>query len=130
MVKETGKSEVAKELAAAVDYDALLNTNGANLTAVMRASEAIWKGMATLSQEFMGFANTRFRHNLATSESLMRCHDAAEVFDKQCEYARAATEQYLDEANKLYAISTEITRESWAPLEDRTKEALDEMRAR
>jgi hypothetical protein len=130
MVKEAGKGEAAKEAAPAIDYEGLLNTNGANLNAVMRASEAVWKGMAMISQEIMGFASTRLRHNLETSESLMHCQDAAEVFNRQFEYARTATQQYLDEANKLFAISTEVTRESWAPLEDRTRKAIDELRAR
>ena len=106
------------------DLAALVDSNGANIAAMVRASEALWTGMATLGQEMAQFASARLRENMDLSGSVMQCGDPREAFRLECDYARNATRQYLDEASKLLGIAAETSQRSWAPLEELTKETL------
>ena len=106
------------------DLAALVDSNGANIAALVRASEALWTGMATIGQEMAQFASTRMRENMDLSGSVMQCGDPREAFRLECDYARNATRQYLDEANKLMGIAAETSQRSWAPLEELTREAF------
>ncbi len=72
----------------------------------------------------MGFASKRLGENLKRSESLVQCKDVKQAFDLNMGFAQRATEQYLDEANKLLGLATQISRNCWAPLQARTKETL------
>lgn len=108
-------------------YEAMLGSNGENISAVMSASEAMFAGMAEVSQEMMNFAGERVRKNLETSEELIKAKDPEEIFEKQCTIARYAAEQYIEETSKLMAMMARITRDCWAPVEKRTKSALHDM---
>lgn len=108
-------------------YDALLGSNGDNVTAMMSASEAMLAGMAEVSQEVMTFAGARMRHNIESSEELVHSTGPEEIFEKQCTIARYAAEQYVEETSKLMAMMARISRPCWAPMEKRTKSALHDM---
>lgn len=108
-------------------YEAMLGSNGENISAVMSASEAMFSGMAEVSQEVMNFAGERVRKNLETSEELIKAKDPEEIFEKQCTIARYAAEQYIEETSKLMTMMARITRDCWAPVEKRTKSALHDM---
>jgi hypothetical protein len=109
---------------AAPELAALVDSNGANLAAFVKASEALWSGMNSMSQEMMQFASTRLRENMDLSGSVLQCGDPREAFRLECDYARTATRQYLDEANKLLTIAADTSQRSWAPIEELTKETL------
>jgi hypothetical protein len=106
------------------DLSAFVDSNGANVAAFVKASEALWTGMAAIGQEMMQFASARMRENLDLSGSVMQCGDPREAFRLECDYARNATRQYLDEANKLLTIAADTSQRSWAPIEELTKETL------
>ncbi len=106
------------------DLAALVDSNGANITAFVKASEAMWTGMAAIGQEMAQFASTRLRENMDLSGSVMQCGDPREAFRLECDYARNATRQYLDEANKLLGIAADTSQRSWAPIEELTRETL------
>ena len=108
-------------------YEAFLGSNGDNINAVMSASEAMFAGMAEVSQEMMTFAGERMRQNLESSEALIKSKDPEEIFEKQCTIARYAAEQYVEETSKLMAMMARISRNCWAPMEKRTKAALHDM---
>src|SRR5262245_49889542 len=109
---------------AAPDLTALVDTNGASIAAFVRSGEALWTGMTAIGQEMAQFASTRLRENMDLSGSLMHCGDPREAFRLECDYARNATRQYLDEASKLLGIAAETSQRSWAPIEELTKETL------
>lgn len=113
-----GSPPTASELAALAD------TNEANMAALVKASEALWSGMANIGQEMMQFASTRMRENIDLSGSVLQCGDPREAFRLECDYARNATKQYLDEANKLLTIAADTSQRTWAPIEELTKETL------
>lgn len=126
MAKKTAAGSGGSGTLEAPDYGNLLERNGENLKAVIRANEAVLDGMAALSRELMDFGSARLRHDMEASESLLQCRDPEQAFRMQCEFARAATEQYFQEANKLMSIAAKVARDCWTPLEDRTRAALRE----
>ena len=120
------KSE-ANPFAGVPSYENFLGSNGDNFSAMMSASEAMFAGMAEVSQEMMTFAGARMRHNIQCSEDLMHSKDPEEIFEKQCSIARYAAEQYVEETSKLMAMMARISRDCWAPMEKRTKSALHDI---
>jgi hypothetical protein len=123
---ESGEKPVEKE-AAREGVDVFIANNGENWKAVMKAGEVMLEGMTVLGREMMDFGNARFRHDVETSESLINCKGADDAFRLQCDFMREATQQYFEEAGKLTQLTARLTRDCWAPLEDRTRVALRQM---
>lgn len=105
-------------------YEAFVGKNGENVTAVMSASEAMFSGLAQMSQEILGFAGTRLQADMECAEDFARAKSPEELFEKQCSFARRAAEQYAEETSKLIAMMARIQQSCWAPMEERTKAAL------
>ena len=122
MTESTKKNSAsAKER---LEHDAHTDENTQNLEAFVRANEAIMGGMAALSSEIHAFGNNRLRENIERSESLMSCNDAEEAFRIQWDFFQSATQQYLDQTNNMLSIMAKMTGDFWAPVEERTNEAL------
>lgn len=98
-------------------FESLANANSESLTAMLRANEALFNGFSTIGQEMMDFANTRLRQDFEVVQSMMSAKDVEEVYRCQSKFAEAASQQYLDEANKLINLVTKTTRDCWGPLE-------------
>ena len=121
---QASKSHTAAETVPQVDVVNLLNSNGENLKAMMRANEAVLEGLAELGREMMAFGGTRLRQDLSASESLMCCKDASEALRLQADFARSASEQYYSEASKLMELASKMTKDCWCSLENRTQVTL------
>ena len=133
MPKEAKKADIgngAPAEAVTPDLAALVDSNGANIAAFVKASEALWTGMTAIGQEMAQFASARLRENMDLSGSVMQCGDPREAFRLECDYARNATRQYLDETSKLLGIAAETSQRSWAPIEELTKETLGKISRR
>ena len=98
-----------------------------NIEAIIKANEALASGAAALGQEMLEFASKRVGETLSHSESFARCKDPGEAFELNYEFAQKATQQYLEEANRIFALTGEISRKCWAPLEERTRQALHDL---
>lgn len=90
----------------------------------IKASEAMFNGMMTFGQEFSEFATSRLRENMEFTSTVMRCGDPQEAVRLEMDYARHATQQYLNEASKLMQIASEFSQKGWAPLEAVTRDSL------
>lgn len=133
MPKEVKKADVGNGAPAATatpDLAALVDSNGANIAAFVKAGEALWTGMTAMGQEMAQFASNRLRENMDLSGSVLQCGDPGEAFRLECDYARNATRQYLDETSKLLGIAAETSQRSWAPIEELTKETLGRINRR
>jgi hypothetical protein len=119
--KKDSESKTARER---LEHDALTDENTQNFEAFVRANEAIMNGMAALSSEMHDFGNKRLRENVERSESLMSCNDSEEAFRIQWDFFQSATQQYFDQTNNMLAIMAKITGDYWAPVQERTNEAL------
>src|SRR5262249_59849451 len=122
--KQTNGGDGESKAVVTPDLAAFIDSNGANVAALVRASEALWTGMTAIGQEMAQFASTRLRENMDLSGSVMQCGDPREAFRLECDYARNATRQYLDETSKLLGIAAETSQRSWAPIEELTRETL------
>lgn len=130
MKKGAETADATSSVEAAPELTAMLDANGAGVQAFVRSSEALWSGMAIFGQEMMQFATARMRETMDLSGSVLQCGDPREAFRIECDYARNATRQYLDEAHKLLGIAADASQRSWAPIEDLTKETLARLNRR
>lgn len=105
-------------------YENLVGSNGENVTAVMSAGEAMFSGLAEVSQEMMTFANARLRADMECAEDFAKASSPEDLFEKQCSFARRAAEHYAQETSKLIGMMARIQQSCWAPMEACTKAAL------
>jgi len=108
-------------------YETLVGKNGENVTAVMSAGEAMFAGMAEVSQEMMTFAGERLRQDIETAEDFAKASSPEELFEKQCSFAQRAAQQYAEETSKLIRMMARIQQSCWKPVEECTKAALHGM---
>lgn len=105
-------------------YEALAGKNGEHVTAVMSASEAMFSGLAEMSQEMVDFAGARLRADMECAEDFTKAKSPEDLFEKQCSFARRASEHYAAETSKLIGMMARIQQSCWAPMEQCTKQAL------
>ena len=98
--------------------------NGVDFAPWIKASEAMFNGMMTLGQEVSEFATSRLRENMEFTSTVLKCGDPQEAVRLEMDYARHATQQYLDEASKLMKIASDFSQKGWAPLEAATRDSL------
>lgn len=110
-----------------MEHEAFIDENRDNLEAFVQANEAILNGMAALNAEMMAFGTKRLRANIERSDSLVGCKDAEQAFRVQYDFFQSATQQYLDQANNVLAIMAKMTGAFWAPLQERTTDALQDL---
>jgi hypothetical protein len=103
---------------------ALAGKNGEHVTAVMSASEAMFSGLAEMSQELMDFAGARLRADMECAEDFSKASSPEELFEKQCSFARHASQHYAEQTSKLIGMMARIQQSCWAPMENCTKQAL------
>lgn len=106
-------------------YESLLGRNGENVAAVMSAGEAMFSGLAEVSQEMMDFASKRLQADIEGAEEFAKASSPKDLFDKQCSFARRAAQHYAEETSKLIGMMARIQQSCWAPVEACTKAALD-----
>jgi len=74
----------------------------------LRYNEALWNHALTFSREVAEFAQKRVREDVEACGKLARCQGPGEAIECQREFARTATAQYLDYANRLAALMTNV----------------------
>ncbi len=121
------KSSGAEQAAEPSRPAAFIDENSDSLKAFVQANEVILNGMATLNAEMVAFGTKRLRENVERSESLTGCKDPEQAFRVQFNFLEAATQQYLEQANNMMTIMTTFTRDFWAPMQERTSEALRDL---
>lgn len=125
--KQQNPGEIIAERYRNTGYEVLVGKNGENVTAAMSAGEAMLAGFAEVSQEMMTFANDRLRQDMEIAEALSQARSPEEIFEKQCSFAERAAKQYAEETSKLFAMMARIQQCCWAPVQERTKEALHDL---
>jgi hypothetical protein len=100
------------------------NGNAVDFAPWLKASETMFNGMMTIGQEVGEFAANRLRENMEFTSSVMQCGDPREAVRLEMDYARQATQQYLDEASKLMQMTAQVSQKGWASIETATRENL------
>jgi hypothetical protein len=103
---------------------ALAGKNGEHVTAVMSASEAMFNGLAEMSQEMIDFAGARLRADMESAEDFSKAASPEDLFEKQCTFARHASQHYAEQTSKLIGMMARIQQSCWAPMDQCTKQAL------
>lgn len=124
LAESTQKTSEPKHVAEPLEPEASSDETSHALDAFVQANEAIMDSMAALGAEMMEFGTKRVRENIERTESLMRCNDPAEAFRIQQEFFQSATQQYLEQTNKVLTVMAKMTGNFWAPLEESTRETL------
>jgi len=102
----------------------LLALSGGGVEAYLRCCEASLKGLASINEEVAHFADQRIRASFETAQSLMKATDPAEAVRTQVDFARSATEQYLQEATKLLNLATQVAMDSLGPIQGQVTTAF------
>ena len=105
------------------NQDAVQTVLAANQT-MLAANQAMMNGWTALNQEIMAFADHRMREEFGRTESLFGCSGPEEALQVQASFVQAAGEDYVREAQKLMGMMRDISRDCWAPVEERTREAM------
>ena len=123
----TSPGQIIAERYRDTSYEALVGKNGENVTAAMSAGEAMLAGLAEVSQEMMTFAGDRLRQDLELAEDFAKAQSPEEIFDKQCSFAQRAAQHYAEETSRLFGMFARIQQAAWAPMQERTRQALHDL---
>jgi hypothetical protein len=110
-----------------VQPESFMAFNGAMMQGFMVSGQNLAKGLVSLNEEMMSFANKRLATDAETYESLAKCENWNDTVKLQQDWMRATTEDYLAESGKLMGLATRATLSSWAPLYQQADTALAEM---
>lgn len=80
--------------------------------------------MATLNNEVMSFVNARVNQDVELGQALCRCGKWSDAMDLQQDWMRRATQEYLSEASRLIDLASEVTKNNWEPIYERTNHTL------
>lgn len=115
---ESAKPEAAEAETASAGNDRQDAPQAPDLTVVVQSSEAWFKGITALGTEMVTFTTHRLQEGVRISEALTQCRDLSEALEVQRDYVRQASEEYLEEANRLVSMTADMTRAAWTPLQD------------
>jgi hypothetical protein len=119
--EKTGEAETTMTT---FDFGDFAKSNQDAVQAMLAANQAMMDGWTALNQEMMAFADHRLREELGRTESLIGCNGPEEALQLQASFVQATGEDYLREAQKLMGMMMDISRDYWAPVEERTREAM------
>ena len=115
---KAAEAETAKAETASAGNDRQDAPQAPDLTVVVQSSEAWFKGITALGTEMVTFTTHRLQEGVRISEALTQCRDLSEALEVQRDYVRQASEEYLEEANRLVSMTADMTRAAWTPLQD------------
>lgn len=95
-----------------------------DLTVMVQSSEAFLDGMTKLSAEMFTFTTHRLQESVRISEAFSQCRDITEALEVQRDYVQHASEEYLQEANRIMALTADMTRAAWSPLQEQATETV------
>ncbi len=127
MAGSVKKSSRPKQATKTSEHEADTGEVGNDLEAFVQTNETIINGMAALSSEMLAFGNKRLRENVERSESLAGCKGTEEAFRIQFDFAQSAMQQYMNQTNNLLTILAKMTGTFWAPLQEHTRQASQDL---
>ncbi len=108
-------------------YDETNALNKANVDAMVRSNAALAKGLESLGNELMSFAQSSIEANIATAKALFGAKTLREVADLQTDFARSSFDKALAESAKIGEMSVKVTNEALQPLQTRTNATVERL---
>lgn len=81
-----------------------------------QACRAGFHGWASMNSEIADFMAKRFKHDADLSASLARCENWGDAMTLQQDWARETAEEYMEEANRLMALTSKLANDQWKPV--------------
>src|SRR5262245_5827588 len=88
------------------NYMSWVGTNTALVDAFTQASQSYMSRFSEFNEEILGFAAGRLQRASEVGESLMKCKDLTDAIRIQQDWLRQTSEQYIQEAGKLFEMAT------------------------
>jgi hypothetical protein len=97
-------------------YLSWMGANTAFVDALSQASQTYMSRFSALNEEILGFAAGRLQKVSEIGESLMKCKDITDALRIQQDWLRQTTEQYVQEASKIFEMTTKAALASVNPV--------------
>lgn len=108
-------------------YDEVNALNKANIDAVVKSNTALAKGLESLGNELMAFAQSSIEANVATTKALFGAKTLREVADLQTDLTRSTFDKALAESAKVSEMSVKVANEALQPLQTQTSAAVERL---
>jgi phasin family protein len=100
-----------------------------NLEHFTRAADAMMSGMKELNEEMVRFAGHQLDAGAEAARSVLSAGTPAEALGRQVDYARSATQAYLNQATKLFEIAARTSQTGMEAAHDAAHHAVSATKA-
>ena len=119
------KQETANpQVGATLQFENVAEINSAAMEMLTHACQAYTLGMATLNSELASFMNARVNRDVQLGHALSQCNNWSDAVELQQDWARQATQEYLDEAGRLVDLASKVAKDNWEPVYARANRTL------
>lgn len=89
------------------DFSQFGQMGAGGLESITEASRKMLEASATMNKEIFEFANARLQEDVATQQKLLQSSSFEDMQKTYAEFVQNASQQYVNEMQKLFAMATE-----------------------
>ncbi len=112
MAKNDTNVDPRKTVGADAEIANFVNAAQRNVSGFIAASNKMFEGWAALNSEMIEFTKQRLQHQVDTSRDLASSSSITDLLSLQSDFARAATEQYMKETEKIMNLGAKTVMDS------------------
>jgi hypothetical protein len=126
MTKQTRPSDPST---APTPFSAAAWANGPMLDALMRTGEACNKACRAWQEEAVRFTTARLESDIELGRKLFTCGNWTEAAKLQQDWVVSMAQDYLNEANRIVQLSSELGTETMRPVAPESRHGAKERKA-
>jgi phasin family protein len=107
------------------NYDAALGFGKDTAEAYVKSATVAGKGIESVNSEIYAYSKQSIEDTVAATKAVMGSKSVHEAFEYQTDFAKSAFEAYVGELSKVGELVTQVTKESYAPLQGRLQAWID-----
>jgi phasin family protein len=92
-----------------------------NFESVLASSQAMINGYQALSTELLAFVQSRMKEGMEFGKRLASCQSPESAIEANSEFVKGAIKAYTEELRTLGDLGGRMTRETFAPLQERAE---------
>ena len=108
-----GERNEALDVVFPFDLGAVVDFNHEALETMTEMNQAVIKRLMQYNEEIAEFANKRLKEDMAVPQKLMACGSTHDIFNCTMAFYQDAAQHYLNEAQRLAALGSEMTGETF-----------------
>ena len=112
MAKNDTNVDLRKTVGAEAEIANFVNAAQRGVSGFIAASNKMFEGWAALNSEMIEFTKQRLQHQVDTSRDLASSSSITDLLALQSDFARAATEQYMKETEKIMNLGAKTVMDS------------------